>query len=75
MSSLAEKILKEFRLLPGSEQRELAAVIATEVGLADTAERLRVLEEVTTKYRAEAESATNLDDAWVEGVLRDKRAE
>ena len=75
MSIAAQKLLKEFRSLTGPEQRELAAVIATEVRSTEIAEKVRVLEEVTGKYRYDAQGTADLDEAWAEGILHDKRAE
>ena len=73
MSNLALKILAEFRSLPAVEQEEVAAAVTAEVRGADAAGRLRVLDEITSKYRSEEPAPGNLDDAWAEGILPSKR--
>ena len=73
MSNLALKILAEFRELPVAEREEVATAIAAEVRGADAVERLRLLEEVTSKYRSEETASANLDDTWAEAILASKR--
>ena len=73
MSNLALKILAEFRSLPAAEQAEVAEAVAAEVRGLDVAGRLRVLEEITSKYRSDPAAPANLDDAWAEGILSSKR--
>ena len=73
MSNLALRILAEFRSLPAAEQRELATMVSTEISGADVAERLRLLSEITSKYRSEESPSENLDDAWAEAIVSAKR--
>lgn len=73
MSSLALKILAEFRELPVAEREAVATAIAEEVRGADVGGRLRLLEELTTKYRCNEAPSGNLDDAWADGILPAKR--
>lgn len=73
MSDLALKILAEFRSLPAAEQAEVATAVTAEVRGAAEAGRLRVLEEITSRYRCEEGVPDSLDDTWVEGILPSKR--
>ena len=73
MSNLALKILAEFRALPAAEREELAEAVAAEVRGPEVAGRLRVLEEITSKYRSAEAAPANLDDAWADGILPSKR--
>ncbi len=71
MSELALKILAEFRALAPSERAEVAATVNREFD-ADAAERLRILEEITSRYRSEGDAPASLHEEWVDGILPSK---
>lgn len=73
MSNLALKILAEFRALPEAEQREVASLLTAEVGVDNPSDSLRLLEEITAKYRSADAADATLDDAWAETILASKR--